>query len=43
MLQDRGALVHREGGWALDPEITDLPESIQGIISARLDGVSADE
>ena len=43
MLQDRGLLVHGEAGWALDGEITDLPESIQGIIAARLDTLSADE
>ena len=37
MLQDRGLLVESEGGWTLTGEADDLPESIQGIIAARLD------
>jgi class 3 adenylate cyclase len=43
MLQDRCVLVHRDGGWTLDGEVTGLPESIQGIIAARLDALSPEE
>jgi class 3 adenylate cyclase len=43
MLQDRDVLVRGDGGWVLAGEITDLPESIQGIIAARLDTLSPDE
>ena len=43
MLQDRGLLVNGETGWMLDGEVEDPPESIQGIIAARLDTLSADE
>jgi class 3 adenylate cyclase len=43
MLQDRELLVQREGGWALTGEAGDLPESIQGIIAARLDTLTVDE
>ena len=43
MLQDRSLLVHGDAGWTLDGEIGDPPESIQGIIAARLDTLSADE
>ena len=30
MLQDRGLLVDREGGWTLTGTVDGLPESIQG-------------
>ena len=43
MLQDRELLVHGQGGWTLEGEISDLPESIQGIIAARLDTLSPGE
>jgi class 3 adenylate cyclase len=43
MLQDRGVLVRGDGGWVLSGEVVDLPESLQGIIAARLDTLSADE
>jgi hypothetical protein len=43
MLQDRGLLVRLGGGWALNGEIADPPESIQGIIAARLDALSPEE
>ena len=43
MLQDRSLLVHGDAGWTLDGEIEDPPESIQGIIAARLDTLSPDE
>jgi class 3 adenylate cyclase len=43
MLQDRGVLVRGEGGWMLAGDVVDLPESLQGIIAARLDTLSADE
>jgi class 3 adenylate cyclase len=43
MLQDRSLLVRGEMGWMLDGEVEDPPESIQGIIAARLDTLSADE
>jgi class 3 adenylate cyclase len=43
MLQDRSLLVHGDAGWALVGEIEDPPESIQGIIAARLDTLPADE
>ena len=32
-----------DGGWALNGEVEGLPESIQGIIAARLDTLTADE
>ena len=43
MLQDRGLLTRDAGGWALGPSAEALPESIQGIIAARLDTLSAEE
>jgi predicted ATPase len=43
MLQDRELLVRADGGWALSGDVVDLPESLQGIIAARLDTLSADE
>lgn len=44
MLQDRGLLVREAGGlWALSGDVADLPESLHGIIAARLDTLSADE
>ena len=43
MLQDRSLLVHGEAGWTLTAEIDAPPESIQGIIAARLDTLSAEE
>ena len=43
MLQDRGLLVESEGGWTLTGEAEDLPESIQGIIAARLDTLTDEE
>ena len=41
MLQDRGLLVREAGGWTLAGEVVDLPESLQGIIAARLDTLNA--
>jgi tetratricopeptide (TPR) repeat protein len=44
MLQDRGMLVRVPGGgWELAGEVDGLPESIHGIIAARLDTLTADE
>jgi|tagenome__1003787_1003787.scaffolds.fasta_scaffold20981600_4 class 3 adenylate cyclase len=43
MLQDREILTKQAGGWMLVGEIVDLPESIQGIIAARLDTLTPDE
>ena len=44
MLQDRGMLVRVPGGgWELAGEVEGLPESIHGIIAARLDTLTADE
>ena len=43
MLQDRSLLLHGETGWTLAGEMEAPPESIQGIIAARLDTLSADE
>jgi len=43
MLQDRGLLVRAAGGWTLAEEIVELPESLHGIIAARLDTLSAEE
>jgi hypothetical protein len=43
MLQDRGLLTRDAAGWALGPSAEALPESIQGIIAARLDTLSAEE
>ena len=43
MLQDRGLLVREAGGWTLIGDVVDLPESLQGIIAARLDTLNPDE
>ena len=43
MLQDRGLLEKPGGGWALTGAIDGLPESVQGIIAARLDTLTAEE
>ena len=43
MLQDRRLLVRDAGGWSLTGDVAGLPESLQGIIAARLDTLSADE
>ena len=43
MLQDRGLLVREAGGWTSAGEVVDLPESVQGIIAARLDTLTLDE
>jgi class 3 adenylate cyclase len=43
MLQDRRVLVREAGGWTLSGEIVDLPESLHGIIAARLDTLSPEE
>ena len=43
MLQDRGSLVREAGGWTLTGGVVDLPESLQGIIAARLDTLTLDE
>ncbi len=43
MLQDRGDLVRGDAGWQLRGEAGGLPESIQGIIAARLDTLAPDE
>jgi class 3 adenylate cyclase len=43
MLQDREILTKQAGGWILSGKIVDLPESIQGIIAARLDTLTPDE
>ena len=43
MLQDRGLLERNARGWALTGAIDGLPESVQGIIAARLDTLTAEE
>lgn len=44
MLQDRGFLRHDGGTWRLDKaEEMPLPESVQGIVAARLDVLTPDE
>ena len=43
MLQDRDLLVREAGGWALTGEVVDLPESLHGIIAARLDTLTPRE
>ncbi len=44
MLQDRGLLVRANGGWRLDDaRELPLPETIQGMIAARLDALSPSE
>src|SRR5256714_2112382 len=44
MLQDRGFLVHSGGGWRLEErEHLPLPESVQGMIAARLDSLQPED
>jgi class 3 adenylate cyclase len=43
MLQDQGLLVHGDGGWTLTGEVEGLPESVQGIIAARLGTLTNEE
>jgi hypothetical protein len=44
MLTDRGLLVRQDSGWAfVEAGDLPLPETLQGIIAARLDGLPADE
>jgi len=44
MLQDRGFLVQSEGGWRLqEREQLPLPESVQGMIAARLDSLPGED
>ena len=43
MLRDRGLLQHEGGSWRLDREDVDVPETVQGIIAARLDALGQDE
>jgi class 3 adenylate cyclase len=44
MLQDRGFLVRRDGTWRLEREgELPLPETVQGMIAARLDALSREE
>src|SRR5207302_5081351 len=44
MLQDRGFLVHSPSGWQLvHTEEIPLPETVQGMIAARLDALAPSE
>ena len=43
MLVDRGFLFRNGGGWQLREGELPLPESVQGIIAARIDALPADE
>ena len=43
MLRDRGLLRHEGGSWRLDESGVDVPETVQGIIAARLDALEQDE
>ena len=43
MLRDRGVLRREHGEWRLAGEPSDLPESVYGIIAARLDTLTGDE
>ncbi len=43
MLRDRGLLRHEGGSWRLDRVEVDVPETVQGIIAARLDALEHDE
>jgi predicted ATPase/class 3 adenylate cyclase len=43
MLQDRTLLTRDGGGWRLAGDVEGLPESVQGIIAARLDTLSPRE
>ena len=42
MLIDRGAIVQKDGGWVVDPEIetTDIPDNLHGLLLARIDSLS---
>ncbi len=43
MLRDRGLLRREGGSWRLDGNHVDVPETVQGIIAARLDALEQDE
>jgi class 3 adenylate cyclase/tetratricopeptide (TPR) repeat protein len=43
MLVERGLLVHENGRWDLRATELPLPESVQGIIAARLDALAGEE
>ncbi len=45
MLVDRGLLVEQDGAYRLTGEVAELevPETLQGLIAARLDGLAAEE
>ena len=43
MLRDRGNLRLEEGAWHVDVSEVDLPETVQGIIAARLDALAIEE
>ena len=43
MLRDRGLLRHEGGSWRLERTDVDVPETVQGIIAARLDALEPDE
>ncbi len=43
MLRDRGLLRRDGGSWRLDETDVDVPETVQGIIAARLDALEQDE
>jgi class 3 adenylate cyclase/tetratricopeptide (TPR) repeat protein len=43
MLVERRLLVHEDGGWTLRAGDVPMPESVQGIIAARLDALESDE
>jgi predicted ATPase/class 3 adenylate cyclase len=43
MLVDRGLLRRSDGGWELEDARLPVPESVQAIIAARLDALSAEE
>ena len=42
MLIDRGAIVQKDGGWVVEPEIetTDIPDNLHGLLLARIDSLS---
>ncbi len=43
MLRDRGLLRREGGSWRLDRTDVDVPETVQGIIAARLDALELEE
>src|SRR5262249_28074903 len=43
MLVERGLLVQENGGWTLHETELPLPDSVQGIIAARLDALAGEE